>query len=940
VTNHNRGEAKVRTPRLLVPVLVVLLFAVGASSASGVIVHLKNGATLSYQPAPGASSNGSPAGARVFDEVFTNLDYSGGPVMPANTNYTIYWDPKKIGYPEGFKTGVNTYFKDLEHDSAGHENVESVATQYNDAAGQFAQYQSKFGGELVDEHGYPASGCKRATICLTDAQLRTELGKFVLEHKLPTDLEYEYFLLTPAGVESCFEAAGLVCSANATEHQLYCAYHGAFEIETGVLVYSNDPFVNGKNCDEPTHHINGPSDSALFGGLSHEHNESITDPEPNNAWTDWSFHESGEDGDKCRTFNPATEFGTPLGETEGVGKVLMKYNQEINGHKYWYQQEWSNKGHACLQRLTFEAAEAPAATFTSAKVSGNEVKFDATGSATGANVRYVWQFNDFAGHSQNKTFETEALTTTHLFPGSGTYTVALTVMLTTGASKGTAKQVLVKKSQAVEFKSSAPGSATVGGAMYSVEASATSGLAVALTIDAASSSVCSIAGSTVSFIGAGTCTIDANQSGNAEYNAAHQVQQSFAVKKAQSVEFKSTAPGSATVGGAMYSVEASATSGIAVALTIDAASSSVCSIAGSTVSFIGAGTCTIDANQSGNAEYKAAPQVQQAFAVIKGSQTIMFTSIAPSSASIGGPSYGAAAAASSGLTVELTIDPASSSVCSRAGPTVSFIGAGTCTIDANQVGDSNYNAATQVQQSFAVRKSQSITFTSSAPGSATAGGATYAVTATASSGLPVALTIDAASSSVCSISGSSVSFTAAGTCTIDANQTGNGTYNPAAQVQQSLAVAAGSHLGPGMEEMLPTPNSNFTPGAVAFNAKTGVLTVSEQVNNAGTLSWLLTFQNGKFGVFVSRTAKCKAGFVRLNGRCRRSKVVFAEGSMAVAGAGSVQITIKPSSSGLKALRNALKRKKGLAVSMTVTFQSTLGGSPVSHSQSLTLKLKK
>jgi hypothetical protein len=499
---------------------------------------------------------------------------------------------------------------------------------------------------------------------------------------------------------------------------------------------------------------------------------------------------------------------------------------------------------------------------------------------------------------------------------------------------------VIKGSQTIMFTSIAPSSASIGGPSYGAAAAASSGLTVEPTIDPASSSVCSIAGSTVSFIGAGTCTIDANQVGDSNYNAATQVQQSFAViKGSQSITFTSSAPGSATAGGATYAVTATASSGLPVALTIDAASSSVCSISGSSVSFTAAGTCRIDANQSGNAEYNAAPQVQQSFAVKK-AQSVEFKSTAPVSATVGGATYSVEASATSGLAVALTIDAASSSVCSLAGSTVSFIGAGTCTIDANQVGDSNYNAATQVQQSFAVRKSQSITFTSSAPGSATAGGATYAVTATASSGLPVALTIDAASSSVCSISGFSVSFTAAGTCTIDANQAGNGTYNPAAQVQQSLAVAAGSHLGPGMEEMLPTPNSNFTPGAVAFNAKTGVLTVSEQVNNAGTLSWLLTFQNGKFGVFVSRTAKCKAGFVRLNGRCRRSKVVFAEGSMAVAGAGSVQITIKPSSSGLKALRNALKRKKGLAVSMTVTFQSTLGGSPVSHSQSLTLKLKK
>ena len=40
--------------------------------------------------------------------------------------------------------------------------------------------------------------------------------------------------------------------------------------------------------------------------------------------------------------------------------------------------------------------------------------------------------------------------------------------------------------------------------------------------------MCSIAGSTVSF-STGTCVINANQAGNATYNAAPQVQQSFAV---------------------------------------------------------------------------------------------------------------------------------------------------------------------------------------------------------------------------------------------------------------------------------------------------------------------------------------------------------------------------------------------------------------------------
>ncbi len=83
--------------------------------------------------------------------------------------------------------------------------------------------------------------------------------------------------------------------------------------------------------------------------------------------------------------------------------------------------------------------------------------------------------------------------------------------------------------------------------------------------------------------------------------------------------------------------------------------------------------------------------------------------------------------------------------------------------------------------------SQTITFTSSAP-TATVGGSPYNVTATASSGLPVVFT--SATTPVCTVSGSTVSFIAAGTCTINANQAGNGDYLAAPQAQQSFTVAA------------------------------------------------------------------------------------------------------------------------------------------------------
>ena len=84
------------------------------------------------------------------------------------------------------------------------------------------------------------------------------------------------------------------------------------------------------------------------------------------------------------------------------------------------------------------------------------------------------------------------------------------------------------------------------------------------------------------------------------------------------------------------------------------------------------------------------------------SQTITFTSTAPSNATTGGPKYTPTATATSGLPVTFTIDASASSVCSISAGEVSFHAVGTCVINANQAGNANYKPATQVQQSFAV----------------------------------------------------------------------------------------------------------------------------------------------------------------------------------------------------------------------------------------------
>jgi hypothetical protein len=319
--------------------LTLVLVAVASSTASAVLMRV-GGRTLSYQPVRNARAL---APSPIAPAASSPVEYHGGPVMSSNTNYTLYWDPAgSSSYPAGYQAVLDSYFENLAHDSGGLQNTDSLLTQYGDSLGEFASYDSHFGGDLVDTQPYPANGCSAAAVCLTDEQIRTELTHFVEAGKLPIDLQHEYFVLTPPGVEACFEAASRKCSAG-TAHSAFCAYHGYIPVGNSALVYADDPYLDGLNCDLGEEHPNNnPADSAIGGGVAHEHSESLTDPAMN-AWHD---AKGNEVGDKCRTFKAATEYGEPLGKAPDGSN----YNQVINGALYWFQQEWSNEAGGCAQR--------------------------------------------------------------------------------------------------------------------------------------------------------------------------------------------------------------------------------------------------------------------------------------------------------------------------------------------------------------------------------------------------------------------------------------------------------------------------------------------------------------------------------------------------------------------------------------------------------------
>ena len=84
----------------------------------------------------------------------------------------------------------------------------------------------------------------------------------------------------------------------------------------------------------------------------------------------------------------------------------------------------------------------------------------------------------------------------------------------------------------------------------------------------------------------------------------------------QSISVTSSPPSPAIYGGSYTPAASGGGSGNPVVFSVDASSNAgACSISGGSVSFTGVGKCVIDANQAGNADYQAAPQVQQTFTI-------------------------------------------------------------------------------------------------------------------------------------------------------------------------------------------------------------------------------------------------------------------------------------------------------------------------------------
>jgi alpha-tubulin suppressor-like RCC1 family protein len=167
-------------------------------------------------------------------------------------------------------------------------------------------------------------------------------------------------------------------------------------------------------------------------------------------------------------------------------------------------------------------------------------------------------------------------------------------------------------------------------------------------------------------------------------------------------------------------------------------------------------------------------------AVTPAGQSILFGAPPDTALSSGPVDLSGDVAATSGLPVTIVSD--TPTVCTVSAMSVSLVKAGTCGLTASQDGDNAFAPATPVAQNFEVTPGAQ-TITLDAPTSMVFG-ETATVTASSTSGLPVVLAV----SGGCTLDGSTLTATAAGSCVVTATQAGDTNWAPATPVLQTITI--------------------------------------------------------------------------------------------------------------------------------------------------------
>jgi PKD repeat protein len=452
------------------------------------------------------------------------LSYENGPVLHSTAPFALYWDPRPGRMRGSWEHLISSFLRNAGTASGQLNNDFAVLTQYHDTSGANAAYNMTFRGAFTDSDPYPTSGnCSEEAPCLTDAQIRAELVKYVTANGLPAGINPTtgatpvYYVFTPPGVSVCLDASGQKghCSSQVSAHPM-CSYH-SFIPPTGQLaenvLYAVEPWtagnlgtfqepeVSGTDCQDGTGLIEEPNQIGL--GPEGDYGYALADLIINNVadqalstainplFNGW--HDNGSDTnevvDKCRTDFFGGEYLEPELSKDEKTKAGHAHNQTIAGVPYYLNDVWDQAawfaaypGVPCINGVRIE----PLFTAPNTIKSGEPATFNATDSAVSLGIeKYNWTFGDGATAEVNcesrvptngfgpeecvatdgATATNEVASTTHAYTYGGTYPVTLTVVDYGGNVATVAREVtVIGPAPPPPPPGSGSGGATTGGA--------------------------------------------------------------------------------------------------------------------------------------------------------------------------------------------------------------------------------------------------------------------------------------------------------------------------------------------------------------------------------------------------------------------------------------------------------------------------------------------
>ncbi|HEY5111018.1 MAG TPA: carboxypeptidase regulatory-like domain-containing protein [Acidimicrobiales bacterium] len=283
---------------------------------------------------------------------------------------------------------------------------------------------------------------------------------------------------------------------------------------------------------------------------------------------------------------------------------------------------------------------------------------------------------------------------------------------------------------------------------------------------------CSVSGSSLSASGVDTCVVTARKAASGIYSAATSTTTTFTFSLASQATLRVsnvTISGSAGTGITLTSAGGSGTGTVSFSVT-----GTGCAVSGSSLSASGADSCVVTAAKAASGAYGAATSVTKTFTFSLVAQPTLSVSNATLSGTAG---TAIRLTTSGGSELGVISFRASGTGCSVSGYYLSASGADTCTVTAHETASGIYAAASSLAVTFTF--SLAVQNTLSISNVSTTGTVGTAITLTTTGGSGAGAVSYRAVGTGCSISGSSLSASSAGTCVVTATKAAYGVYGAA-----------------------------------------------------------------------------------------------------------------------------------------------------------------